>query len=183
MKKQAPSILAAALVALSTNFVFAGEVFHKFRSGSLPIRGGAILETAASHKGIIVINGNVLGDKNAQIAMRIEDAKSHNYSSRFNMSRILPPGPFSLRLPLSGLKTERKRPIDVESIHNIILFDPSKTDRVTIEHYAIEEAITLADDAIGYSFGKPDSPVFEGFKRVSASNAMFAGKNLRKNND
>ena len=179
MRKQASSILTAALVALSATTVFAGEVFHQFRGGSLPIRTGAILQSEASRKGIIVIRGNISGDKNAQIALRIDDAKSHDYSSRYNMSRTLPPGPFSLRLPLSGLKTERKRQIDVDSIRSVILFDPAKTDRVVVQHYAIEEAFTLPDDAIGYSFGKADSPVFEGFTRVSASSSMFGGKNLR----
>lgn len=179
MRKQASSILAAALVTLSATTVFAGEVFHKFRSGSLPIRAGAILQTEASRQGVIVIRGNVLGDENVKVALRIDDAKSRNYSSRYNMGRILPPGPFSIRLPLTGLKTTGKRPIDVKSIHNITLFEPTNTDRAVIEHYAIEESITLPDNAIGYSFGKADSPVFEGFKRVSASSSIFAGKNLR----
>ncbi|MEP1442088.1 MAG: hypothetical protein ABJK39_03675, partial [Hyphomicrobiales bacterium] len=179
MIKHASSIIAATLVGLSTTTVFAGEVFHKFRNGSLPIRAGAILQTEASRQGVIVIRGTVSGDENVKLALRIDDAKSRGYASRYNMGRILPPGPFSLRLPLSGLKTERKRAIDVESIHNITLFEATGTGRAIIDHYAIEEAITLPDNALGYSFGKSDSPVFEGFKRVSASNSMFGGKNLR----
>ena len=178
MRKQASSILAATLVTLSATTVFAGEIFHKFRGGSLPIRAGAVLQTEASRKGVIVIRGKVLGDKNVTVALRIDDAKSRGYSSRYNMGRTLPPGPFSIRLPLSGLKTTGKRPIDVESIHNITLFEATETDRAVIEHYAIEEAITLPDDAVGYSFGKSDSPIFEGFKRVSASSSMLDGKNL-----
>ena len=94
MIKRASSILAAALVTLSATTVFAGEVFHQFRDGSLPIRAGAILQSEASREGIIVIRGNIKGDETAQIALRIEDAKSHDYSSRYNMSRTLPPGPF-----------------------------------------------------------------------------------------
>ena len=179
MRKHASSFVAAALIALSTTTVFAGEVLHKFRSGSLPIRAGAVLQTEATRQGVIVIRGNVIGEDTVKLALRIDDAKSRDYSSRFNMGRVLPPGPFSLRLPLSGLKTELKRSIDVESIHNITLFEATDTGRAIIDHYAIEEAITLPDNALGYSFGKSDSPVFEGFTRVSASNSMFRGKNLR----
>lgn len=179
MRKTVLSMLSASLLTLTSTIAIADDVLHKFRSGSMPIRAGNVLKTDTLRKGVIVIRGRVTGNENVKIALRIDDAKSSDYASRFNMGRVVPPGPFSFRLPLAGLKTDHKRPIDLATVHNIVLFEAHGTEQAIIDHYAIEEAISLPDKAVGYSFGKSDSPIFEGFNRVSSSNPMFAGQNLR----
>lgn len=158
----------------------AESVLHKFRSGSLPIRTGPALTTQKLQSGVITISGTVLGTMNAHLAMRIDDKNSNNYSSRFNMHRVLPPGPFKFKIPLSGLKTAHKKPLDTSAIRSIILFGTHNQNKIRVDNFAIEEPVQLARGASGYSFGKANSPVFGGFKRITAKNPIVKGGNLRE---
>lgn len=173
-------VCLSASIIINTAQVAAGTVLKQFRSGSLPIQIGAVLTDDKLRAGVLVIRGEVIGKKTSQIAIRIDDANSTNYATRFNMERKLMPGPFRLRVPLKGLKTTHKKPLDINAIRKIIVFATEGSEHIRINHYAVEEAIKLPKGAAGYSFGSEESPLFDGFLRITAQDPGIAGANLRE---
>ena len=170
----------ASLLAISSIVAAASAVHaetHDLGKGSLPIHVTPKAGFVASPNDQIRIEGEIDGNEPLVVVLRIDDATSHDYSSRINLERTLPPGPFQWVTPLKGLKTARGRAIAGDALKQIILFDSKREDRVHVSRFVIEKAPKLPVGAKGYSLGNKDAPLFAGFQRLApGASELEAGR-------
>jgi hypothetical protein len=119
----------------------------------------------------LVIRGEALADKPMRATLRIDDAQSHDYASRVNDERLLPPGPFTWRIIPAGARTTGGRVIDAQRIVRLTLFPASAGARLAIHSAALHAPPLLPAGARGFSFGPQDAPLFPGFERVTRNDA------------
>lgn len=106
--------------------------------------------------------------------IRIDDAQSHNFESRFNDEFVLRPGVNRLEYPLHRLPTEDgRRAIDPASIVRLMLFTGKRSEPLTlwIDHVRLETRSSAAPPAgvHAFDFGTKHSLVMPGFTPVRAS--------------
>lgn len=104
--------------------------------------------------------------------IRIDDADSTDYGSRFNGDFVLAPGENRIDLPLTGLRTgDRKRDLDLRRIRRLILFTSRLRSPVTLyfDHLRlVREDLTPGFAPFwNFDFGPSDAPVFPGFAAVT----------------
>lgn len=180
LKKSLFGFIIVLITLVASAPLHASEILKQFTTGSLPLKNKAIKLDDAAQEGMLVIKGDVFGQENSEIFLRIDDAPSSSYANRYNEEWTLPPGPFQLRIRLKGLKAKTNRPLITESIQKFYLFGKHNADKIRINHFAIEPIKRLPDGAAGYSFGKHDSPLFEGFTRVTSIDPGVSGKQLEE---
>lgn len=145
-------------------------------SGSLPLKFEPGSPTAFSDGDEIQVEGVVSGAAPAAIALRIDDAASGGYPSRYNDERMIPPGSFRFAVGLKGLKTPSGRVLDPAKISRIILFAWQGSPQVSITRFEATRAATLPAGAKGYSFGAADARLPAGFERVGPTDPRLTGR-------
>ncbi len=70
----------------------------------------------------LVVRGRNMNAEPVDFNLRIDDAKSSNWNSRYNRTDTVAPGPFEVRVPFDGLSTSGKTELDINSIVRIVLF-------------------------------------------------------------
>ncbi len=145
-------------------------------SGNLPLRFEPASPAAFSGSDEIRVEGVVTGLAPAALAVRVDDAASSNYPTRYNDERMIPPGPFSFSIGLKGLKTPSGRVLDPAKISRIILFAWQGRPQVTITRFETARSASLPDGAKGYSFGAVDAAVLAGFERIGPTDPRITGR-------
>ncbi len=145
-------------------------------SGTLPLKFEPGNPAAFSESDEIQVEGIVAGTAPAAIALRVDDAASGGYASRYNDERMIPPGPFRFAVGLKGLKTPSGRVLDPAKISRIIVFAWQGSPQVTITRFETARAATLPSGAKGYSFGAADAPLPSGFERIGPADPRLTGR-------
>ncbi|MFG1421582.1 hypothetical protein [Roseixanthobacter liquoris] len=70
----------------------------------------------------LVVRGRNMNAEPVDFNLRIDDAKSTNWNTRYNRTDTVAPGPFEVRVPFDGITTSAKADLDINSIVRIVLF-------------------------------------------------------------
>ncbi len=175
----AATALASALLINSAGLSKAPEPFALDQPAPTPIRLDFWPPATLPPGQELVVVGHNDADRVSRLVVRIDDGTSAGYASRINTERVVPPGPFVLRMPSSGLKTPSGRLLDSGDIRRLIVFTGSGDPAVTIERMAVEASVRLPDGARGFDFGGVQGPVFPGFERVDPGDPRLTGDDLR----
>ena len=138
-------------------------------TGALPLKYEAQSATAFSDADEIVIEGVVRDTLPAAIGLRIDDAASTTYATRYNDERKIPPGPFRFTVGIKGLKTPSGRVLDQTTIKQIIVFAWEGSPDVSISRFEMARGEVLPVNAKGFAFGALDASVPSGFERIGPS--------------
>jgi hypothetical protein len=84
------------------------------------------------------IEGEVAGSSSRTVVLRVDDGQSTNYASRVNDERKVPPGPFAWTVRLDQLRTSNNRPIDINDLRMVLLFDNENSGEVKVSTFKLE---------------------------------------------
>ena len=125
------------------------------------------------------IKGQNNSDAVLILIVRIDNDHSENYYTRFNRQFSIKPGPFSLTLPMTGLKTSGKQPLTLPYT-KMIIFTAGSSDDMVLTQARITPPPPRPKQVMALDFGKEDSPVFPGFERVTAKDKRLSGTLLQR---
>jgi hypothetical protein len=147
-----------------------------------------------SETDILVIKGNNPNTESALLVIRLDDASSHDYYSRANLERRVRSGSFELRIPIGGVKKENKKPLAINALKKLYIFNAHKykTERlgtetksanrqkVSIRSIAFERNQPLPEYIQAYDFGTRHSEVLEGSQQINltVNNKSFSAIKL-----
>ena len=92
-----------------------------FGRGPLPITHMATPPVKLAPGGLIEIAGTVSGGE-TNIVLRVDDKWGAEFADRFNGDKAFPPGPFTWVVPVSAIKAGNGRPLNLDTIRQIVLF-------------------------------------------------------------
>ena len=72
----------------------------------------------------LVVSGNNQDAVPHAVTIRIDDRPGADYADRINEERMMPPGPFTVRLRLALLRTPRQRALDLPAAFRATAFAP-----------------------------------------------------------
>ena len=127
----------------------------------------------------LVISGTNQANSVITLVVRLDDALSKNYRSRVNIERVLPPGPFTLRFSVQGLRTPSKRVLNHGEIRRMLIFPAQGDPMPHLQSVGFESGFQLPDGAVGWDFGIVNSPVFPGFQAINPKDKHLRGANLK----
>ena len=125
------------------------------------------------------ISGTNHSDSQQIFIFRLDNADSFNYQSRVNREFSLPPGPFSLTLPLTGLKASGGQFLN-QPYSEMILFAARDNDNLTLNEVKIITPNALPENTLALDFGHNKSPLFPGFELVLKEDPRLKGKTLTR---
>jgi hypothetical protein len=147
-----------------------------------------------SETDILVIKGNNPNTESALLVIRLDDASSHDYYSRANLERRVRSGSFELRIPIGGVKKENKKPLAINALKKLYIFNAHKyqTERlgtetksanrqkVSIRSIVFERNQPLPEYIQAYDFGTRHSEVLEGSQQINltVNNKSFSAIKL-----
>jgi len=113
--------------------------------------------------------------------LRIDDASSTGYGSRYNEAFALRPGANRFEIPLTGLRTsDKRRIIDTRRITRFAIFLSRPQEPVTlyVDWVRLVKRLSIADvpGFMLFDFGPANSPVWPGAKRVTPD-TVYGGDN------
>ncbi len=86
----------------------------------------------------LVIKGTNANPDTVELDLRIDDAQSKDWGSRYGGINMVAPGPFEWVVPLKGLMTPNKTPLDTQAVTRIILFSPESLTPTKISSVTVE---------------------------------------------
>ena len=111
------------------------------------------------------------------LVLRLDDVQSDTYPSRFNREWRLPPGAFSLALPLRGLRSNDGRLLRRQALHRLFLFVEDGAPALHLQ--ALELAsLSLPASLLAWDFGSVDGPCQSGFRCVEKTDPSLRGAAL-----
>ena len=113
------------------------------------------------------------------LIVRIDNNRSKNYYTRYNRQFSIQPGPFSLTVPMTGLKTSGKQPLTLPYT-KMIVFTAGSSDDMVLTHARITPPPPRPKRVMALDFGREDSPVFPGFEPVTAKDKRLSGTLLQR---
>ena len=175
-------MLRIGLVLASLLFGAQAAVFQEEKT-SLPVNwtDNEVLPQAKAvdEHAAMVVEGINHHDEPRIVILRFDDKRSDGYHSRLNVERPVRPGPFSLHLPLTGLKTPDKRPFDWSSWRGLYVFADKAARHIEVSRVAIENAAPFSDASYGFDLGSKSSPVMTGMTKINKGFPGLVGKHLR----
>lgn len=132
------------------------------------------LNALENHPGTeIVLGGRNTGTRAATLILRIDDIHSRNYAGRFNDERLLPPGAFTLHLPLSGLRTPSGRTLDPDGLKHFVAFTADSGTPIVIDTHDIAPPPETPPGVLALDFGPQDGPVMLGFRQIDVTSPIL----------
>ncbi len=131
------------------------------------------IETAGPLDEIVVVGRNA-ADASRALTVRVDDRPSPAYAERVNEERLVPPGPFRLRLRIAALRTPRGKPLDKAMPLRVIAFG----DNLSVEPLHIETPAALPEGVHGWYFGPDWAVPLRGFESVQPGDPRLAGRNV-----
>ncbi|WP_397377199.1 hypothetical protein [Pseudomonas sp.] len=111
------------------------------------------------------------------LVLRLDDVQSDAYPSRFNREWRLPPGAFSLALPLRGLRSNDGRLLRRQALSRLFLFVEYGAPALHLQ--ALELAsLSLPASLLAWDFGSADGPCQSGFRCVEPTDPSLRGAAL-----
>jgi hypothetical protein len=117
-------------------------------SGPLPIEytpGGPV---RLSSSDVIAVEGSVTGGPMG-VVLRVDDANSVDYSSRYNSEQSLQPGPFLLSVRADALTTPKGRPLELGDIRRIVFGAIDGVGTATVSRFEIRRLAAAASPQDG----------------------------------
>lgn len=138
----------------------------------------------AAARPLVPLSELVLSGENSDtvpraVTVRIDDRIGADYSDRVNEERVMPPGPFTLRLRLASLKTPRHRPLDLAAAWRVIAFAPNG-GRVTFAPLRLDSPRGLPPGVRGWYFGPGDTAPLSGFDPVTPGDPRISGPHVEQ---
>ena len=127
----------------------------------------------------LVVTGENSSAQAVTLVLRMDDGESRGYATRINYERVLPPGPFTLRFPASGLRTPSGRMLNAGDIRALMLFVGDGQPPLELSKVSIEAGLRLPAGSHAWDLGPDDGPLFPGFEQVGASDGRLEGKFMR----
>ncbi|TDH59771.1 hypothetical protein E2C06_25605 [Dankookia rubra] len=152
-------LLAAWLVGPAAAQTLAG-----FRPGPTQLSLDGPRDLAAAQE--VVLEGENPQSDPVVLVLRIDDAQSASYATRFELERTVLPGPFRIRTAPGAWRTPSGRFLDAAAIRRILVNTGYGAAPVRITALRVETPVTLPAGVAALSFGPDDAPVFPGFARV-----------------
>jgi hypothetical protein len=121
------------------------------------------------------ISGTHTGSEPITLVVRVDDVDSRNYATRASPERRIPPGPFVLRVPLTGLEAPVGRVLNSDALTRIVVFSVPETPALTVERAEILPPPRLPGDAIGWDLGPEDGLLYPGFRPLGPRAAALDG--------
>lgn len=147
-----------------------------FGSGALPLRYVSATGVALEADHEVKIIGEVHAPAPVAVVLRIDDGASHDYASRYNEERMLPPGPFEWTVPANGMTTSSGRVLAQRDLRRFYFFAATPgTARIYVSQFASSEAPKLPAGAVGYALGRRDAPLPPGFERIAPGDLRIRG--------
>lgn len=125
----------------------------------------------------LVLRGENRGAVPAPLLLRVDDRAGAPYHDRANVERLVPPGPFTLRLRLPLLTTPRGRAIDPAALRLAIA--DSRDPGMRLSRLAIEGAPELPPGVQGWSFAPEGAAPLSGMVSVAPDAPGLSGINPR----
>lgn len=122
----------------------------------------------------IVLRGENRGDRPHRVLLRVDDAPAPAYAERANVERLVPPGPFTLRLRAALLATPRGRPLAPAGLRRAIADAGPAPLRLAV--LAIEAPPALPDGARGWSFAPEGAAPLAGMEAVGPADPRLGGR-------
>ena len=126
----------------------------------------------------IVLRGENRAATPGLVVVRVDDAPSPAYADRVNAERLVPPGPFALRLRLALLATPRGRALDVGALRQVLAFAPAGSE-VALTSLILDTPPALPPGARGWSFAPPGAAPLAGFASVAPDDPRLSGPGPR----
>ncbi len=125
----------------------------------------------------LVLSGENRGTTPALLLLRVDDRASPPYHDRANVERMVPPGPFTLRLRLPLLTTPRGRAIEPAAIRLAIA--DARDPAMRLSRLTIEGAPALPPGVHGWSFAPEGAAPLSGMTSVAPGAPGLSGGNAR----
>ncbi|KEQ18274.1 hypothetical protein [Endozoicomonas numazuensis] len=114
------------------------------------------------------------------LIIRIDNEASNSYRTRFNREFSIQPGPFSLSIPVTALKTSGNHPLP-QPYSKMIIFIAGNSDGVVLNKAFFKQPPPPEKNVLALDFGLMDSPVFPGFELILPDDRRIKG-DLRARN-
>jgi len=125
----------------------------------------------------LVLRGENRGTAPALLVLRVDDRPGAPYHDRANVERLVPPGPFTLRLRLPLLTTPRGRAIEPAALRLAIA--DARDSGMRLSALTIEGAPELPQGVQGWSFAPEGSAPLSGMASVATNAPGLSGINPR----
>lgn len=127
----------------------------------------------------LVITGVNTSPSPLNLAVRIDDVSSRNWTTNFNTNQNFPPGPFVMRVPLNNLPTPEGRLLDVNALTRFIVFTeegapPAQIDSVRVEPRQKQGALSPAPSTTTASNAVKNGQIWLAGARLTASQDFSA---------
>ncbi|HEY5719864.1 MAG TPA: hypothetical protein VIW02_05740, partial [Gammaproteobacteria bacterium] len=123
----------------------------------------------------LLLSGHNLAATPVTLVVRLDDRGSGNYATRASPERRLPPGPFSLRVPLTGLRTPSGRPLDSTALTRLTVFGVPDDGSLRLDATRIELPAALPGSALGWDLGPDDGLLYPGFQPLGPGHPALGG--------
>ena len=111
------------------------------------------------------------------LVLRLDDVQSDAYPSRFNREWRLPPGEFSLALPLRGLRSNDRRLLRREALRRLFLFVEDGAPALHLQALELNR-LHLPPSLLAWDFSSVDGPCQSGFRCVETTEPSLRGTAL-----
>lgn len=125
----------------------------------------------------LVLRGENRGSATARVVLRVDDMPSPPYANRANVERLVPPGPFVLRLRLARLATPRGRVLDRTTLRRA--HADGMDDSIRLQSLALDTPPALPDGVRGWAFGPEGTEPFAGMESVAPGDPRLTGPGPR----
>lgn len=112
------------------------------------------------------------------VVLRLDDEVSWDYATRFNREWQIPPGPFLLSQPLSGLKDGRGRAMKREALRRLYLFHAEQGPALQINQLSLSRQV-FPDQVVAWDFGPMHSACSSGFRCMDEHSPALQGVALQ----
>ena len=133
----------------------------------------------------LLLSGSNNSDQQQILVMRLDNADSKDYRSRVNQEYSLPPGEFSLSIPLTGLKNSGGK-VMKQPYTRLLVFASDKTADIQLTETSMTTPEPLPENTLALDLGHKDSPVFPAFEKLLKGDPRIQGKvrvRFRKSGD
>ncbi|MGU3496940.1 hypothetical protein ACLBXM_23090 [Xanthobacteraceae bacterium A53D] len=114
----------------------------------------------------LVVTGTNPNSTPITVYLRIDDVNSKNWNNRVNTTTTVPPGPFTVRSPVSSWVTPSKTRLDRTKVSRIVVSIGEGEGTVKLNDMHVAAGTTLPNNALGLRFGPPEVSV-PGFETVT----------------
>jgi hypothetical protein len=172
------ALAAAALIVVAFTAPAAARLLPGFIAASPTIRLDLGPGFTLQEDEEIIVEGRNAGQATQRIILRVDDARSGDYASRFDLERMAAPGPFRVRLSAGQMRTPSGRFLDRTDLRRVIVSVDGRADLVHIAAISAKRSFSLHEGARGFDFGPEGQAVFPGFEPVAPGDVRVSGRTL-----